>query len=89
MTQDSVIRARLDAEIKEQATAVIKEYGMTPSMLIRRLMTRIAQEKEIPFEPFVPNAETIEAMEDVRAGRNMSGPYDSIEELMEALNAED
>ena len=43
----------------------------------------------IPFElkRHEPNAETIAAMEDVKNGRNLHGPFDSIDKLPEDLNA--
>jgi DNA-damage-inducible protein J len=34
-----------------------------------------------------PNAETIAAIEDVNNNRNMSCPFDSVDELMKDLNA--
>lgn len=37
----------------------------------------------------IPNDETREAIEDVRNRRNLIGPFDTVDELMEALNAED
>lgn len=37
----------------------------------------------------VPNAETLSRMEDIENGRNVSKAFDSVEELMEDLNAED
>ena len=35
-----------------------------------------------------PNAETLQAIEDTQAGRNLIGPFDSVAEMMEALHAE-
>ena len=35
------------------------------------------------------NAETIQAIEDAQNGVNMIGPFDTVDELMEALNAPD
>ena len=37
----------------------------------------------------IPNDETREAIEDVRNRRNLIGPFDTVDDLMEALNAED
>ena len=34
----------------------------------RLMMIRIARDKALPFEPLVPNAETIEAMKAARRG---------------------
>ena len=42
--------------------------GLTPSDAFRLLLKRIAAEKSLPFEPLVPNAETIEAMKAARRG---------------------
>ncbi len=36
-----------------------------------------------------PNEETIAAMNDVKNGKNLSGPFYSVHELMEDLNADD
>ena len=40
-------------------------------------------------EEDMPNAETVQAIEDVRNRRNLIGPFDTVDSLMEALNAED
>ncbi len=41
----------------------------------------------LPFEPLVPNAETIEAMKEARRGNLES--FDSVGSLMANLNAKD
>jgi hypothetical protein len=46
----------------------------------------MVSEKEPP--PIVPNAETIEAMEAARRGE-LSGPFNTVEELLADLNSED
>ena len=51
------------------------------------MMARIANEKALPFEPLIPNAETIEAMKAARRGKlTKVGPTDH---LLESLNADD
>jgi DNA-damage-inducible protein J len=62
MRTNSVVRARIDEDIKNEASAVLKAMGLTVSDAFRLLMVRIAREKVLPFEPLVPNEETIEAM---------------------------
>lgn len=61
MTANSVVRARIDAHIKEEATEVLAAMGLTVSDALRIMLTRVAREKALPFEPLVPNAETIQA----------------------------
>ncbi|MBI2812062.1 MAG: type II toxin-antitoxin system RelB/DinJ family antitoxin [Candidatus Melainabacteria bacterium] len=66
--KDTMIRARINSKIKDEATAVLATIGLTPSSAYNLLMTKIATEKALPFNPLVPNAETIEAMKAARRG---------------------
>ena len=54
MSTNAVVRARIDEHIKEEAAAVLATMGLTVSDAFRMMMTRIAQEKALPFEPLVP-----------------------------------
>lgn len=66
--KDTVIRARINSKVKDEATAVLASIGLTPSSAFQLLMTRIASEKALPFSLLVPSAETIEAMRAARRG---------------------
>ncbi len=82
-----VVRARIDEKIKEDATAVLASIGLTASDAFRLMMVRVATERKLPFEPLIPNEETIEAMKAARRGDVVS--FDSVEELMADLNVDD
>jgi DNA-damage-inducible protein J len=62
MLNDAIVRARVNEEIKEEATIVLSEIGLTLSDAFRMLLIRIAREKALPFEPLVPNAKTKKAI---------------------------
>ena len=66
---DSVVRARIDAEIKAKAVRALDAMGLSTSEAIRLLMVRIAEEKRLPFEVKVPNQTTRQAMEELEAGQ--------------------
>ncbi len=83
----TVVRARIDEKVKEDAAAVLASIGLTVSDAFRLMMVRIATEKRLPFEPLVPNAETIEAMRAARRGDVIT--VGSVEDLMADLNADD
>ncbi|MER2511758.1 MAG: type II toxin-antitoxin system RelB/DinJ family antitoxin [Nitrosomonas ureae] len=87
MAENTVVRARIDERIKEEAAIVLASMGLTVSDAFRMMLTRIAIEKALPFEPLVPNAETIAAMKEVRRGKLKS--FDSVNALLEDLNAKD
>jgi DNA-damage-inducible protein J len=52
------------------------------------MMVRIAKEKALPFEPLIPNGETIEAMEAARRGEFV-GEFETVDELLAHLDADD
>jgi DNA-damage-inducible protein J len=87
MSTNAVVRARIDEQIKEEATVVLAAMGLTVSDAFRLLLTRVAREKALPFEPLIPNAVTIAAMKEARAGNLPS--VKSVEALMDALHADD
>ena len=86
MATNSIVRARIDQHIKTEAEAVLASIGLTVSDAFRMMMMRIAREKKLPFDPLVPNKETIEAMQAARRGEfEWVGPADK---LLEHLNAD-
>jgi DNA-damage-inducible protein J len=50
------------------------------------MLTRVAREHALPFDPLIPNPKTIEAMKEARRGQLQS--FDSVDDLMDDLNAE-
>ena len=84
MATNAVVRARIDRQIKEEASVVLAAMGLTVSDAFRIMLAR---EKALPFEPLFPNAETIEAMKEACQGKLSS--FDSVDELMADLNADD
>ena len=87
MLNDAIVRARVNEEIKEEATIVLSEIGLTLSDAFRMLLIRIAREKALPFEPLVPNAKTIEAIKAARSGNLITAS--SLDNLLTELNAND
>ncbi len=87
MAANDVVRARIDGNIKEQAAIVLATMGLTVSDAFRMLITRIATEKALPFEPLIPNAKTISAMKAARRGElTYAGKPDK---LLASLNEDD
>jgi DNA-damage-inducible protein J len=83
----AIVRARIDEHIKAEASAVLKAMGLTASDAFRMMMTRIAREKALPFDPLVPNKETIAAMREAR-GRKLPR-FKTVAALMKDLNEGD
>jgi DNA-damage-inducible protein J len=87
MAANQLVQARIDGAIKEEAAAVLAAMGLTVSDAVRLLLTKIAHEHALPFDPLIPNDTTIAAMKEARAGKLPRA--NSITELMTALHADD
>ncbi len=87
MVSNALVSTRIDKKVKADAAIVLEAMGLTVSDAVRMLLTRIAREGALPFEPLVPNAETIAAMKEARAGK--LAEFNTIDDLMADLNADD
>ena len=83
MRADAVVRARIDGDTKERATAALAEMGLSVSDAIRLLLRRVADEQRLPFTVKVPNATTVRAMNELSEGRGKR--FENAEELFEDL----
>lgn len=59
MPAEDVVRARIDKQVKAEASEVLEAMGLSMSDAIRLLLVRIARDKALPFEIKVPNAMTV------------------------------
>lgn len=88
-TANAFVRARVSEELRHDAEVVLADIGLTVSDLIRMTLTRVAKEKAVPFELFVPNDETRAAMEEARAiSAARQHRYSSAESLLDGIEKE-
>lgn len=87
-TADQVVRTRINGEIKEEASAVLAAIGLTLSDAIRLMLTRVAQDKALPFDPLIPNEATIAAMRAARAGDLEPVTLEQLESAIHAAQTE-
>ena len=64
-----IVRARIDSDTKASASAALTAMGLSVSDAIRMLLRRVADEKRLPFEVVVPNAESRAAIAELEAGK--------------------
>jgi len=58
----TLVRARIDQALKDEAASVLAEMGLTVSDVVRITLTKIAKEKALPFDMRVPNKLTAETL---------------------------
>jgi len=62
-----IVQARIDPKIKEEASLVLEDMGLSVSDAVRLMLVKTAREKTLPFEIWRPNAETRSAIEEANA----------------------
>ena len=77
------IRSRIEPDLKDRATEVLAECGLSVSDAIRLFLRQVVARQGLPFEVKTPNAVTIAAMEEARSIRRAS--FGSAKELFDDL----
>ena len=85
------VTLRVDENLKKEAETLFSELGLNLTSAFNIFLRQSVRERQIPFRVTknVPNAATLAAIEASEKGEELYGPYDSVSDLMKALNAED
>ena len=83
------VTLRVDEDLKKQADALFSELGLNMTTAFNIFLRQSVREQQIPFQisKNVPNAITLAAMDAAEKGEELYGPFDSVSDLMEALDA--
>lgn len=89
MAMKKNLTLRIDPELKMQASELFNALGMDLSTATGIFFRQALRCHGLPFEVKLdePNEISIKAIDDAINDRNMSGPFDSVSDLMEALDA--
>ena len=85
MPIQAIVQTEIDDAIRVQAAAVLAPMGLTVPDAVRLLLTRIAHDHALPFDPLIPNAETVAAMEEARGGNLPSAA--TVEQFLDAISS--
>ena len=86
----ATIQIRIDDSTKSEADSLFNSLGLDTSTAVRMFISASIENDGIPFpvrhtRERRPNAELREAMEDVRLGRGIHGPFASGEEAVRSM----
>lgn len=89
MTNKENMTLRMEPDLKNQASALFKSLGLDLSTATGIFYRQALRCKGLPFEVKLdePNETTYRAMSSAEKGEDMYGPFDSVSDLMRALNA--
>jgi DNA-damage-inducible protein J len=86
MANNALVQTRIDSVVKEEAAAALATMGLTVSDAVRLLLTRVAHDHALPFDPLIPNSETVAAMREARRGNLPS--VATVEQFTDVMNVE-
>ena len=80
---------RMEPELKLEASELFKALGMDLSTATGIFYRQALRCHGLPFEVKIdePNEITYKAIEDAEQGKNLNGPFDTVEDVMKALHA--
>ena len=89
MNKTASISLRIEPETKSLAEKIYNNLGITLADAINIFLKRSIAEGGLPFElkQYPPNKLTIDTIEKANKGEDLHGPFNSIDELMNDLNA--
>jgi len=77
MTATILVQARIDEQLKNDATQVLTAMGLTVSDVVRLALTRIARDKALPFDMHIPNQETADTLRKSERGEDVHRAEDA------------
>ena len=84
MAKTEMIRARVEPELKRQAEELFSSLGLSTTEAITLFYKQVTLHQGLPFAVRIPNAETVEALEQTRDREGLT-EYGSLDELKASL----
>jgi DNA-damage-inducible protein J len=76
----------INKDILEQAVKVLANVGLTINEAVRLFLIKVIEDKDFIYDFFTPNAETLEAMQEIESGGGAK--FSSLKELLSDLESD-
>ena len=88
MAKTDTLHIRVEPDVKMKAEETLDDLGLSITEAVNVFLNQVILHDGIPFKIEKPkyNKETIQAMEDVKSGKNLSKTFDSVDEMFEELD---
>jgi DNA-damage-inducible protein J len=89
MSKSGYLNTRVEPALKEEVGAILNKLGLTFTEAVSIYFQQIALQKGIPFAIKLPNAETIEAIDEIKSPeyREKTKKFKTVNDLMADLNS--
>ena len=88
MAKTDTLHIRVEPDVKIKAEETLNDLGLSITEAVNVFLNQVILHDGIPFKIEKPKytKETIQAMEDVKSGKNLSKTFDSVDEMFEELD---
>mgnify|MGYP000373129937 FL=1 len=87
ITKKKPIHITVDADLKNESEKLFNDLGLSMTTAITLFLKQSLNKQGIPFAITKPNSDTMQALHDSETMQNLHGPFTSIDDLFEDLNA--
>ena len=90
MAKTDTLNIRINPDVKKQVESTLDDLGLSMAEAVTIFFKQVIMTDSIPFVIKKPklNKETLEAIKDVELGKNLHGPFNTIEEMKADLEKE-
>ena len=86
------ITVKIDSDVKQEAQKLAKSLGLSLSAIVENKLKEVIRDRKVVFEDeLIFNSkiakELLEIEADIKAGRNLSGPFETPEALEKYLSS--
>jgi len=85
MAKTDNLTIRVEPELKKSVEKKLKDMGITMAQAITMYFKQIEMTDGIPFVVRRYNAETLKSIENIENGRNLSGPFNTVDEMWDHI----
>lgn len=88
MAKTDTLHIRIEPSVKQKAEKTLNDLGLSITDAINVFLNQVILHDGIPFEIRKPrfNKETIEVIEDIKKGKNLSKTFNNADEMFEELD---
>lgn len=88
MAKTDTLHIRVEPSVKMKAEKTLNDLGLSITEAVNVFLNQVILHDGIPFKIEKPryNKETIQAMDDVKNGKNLSKAFNSVDEMFEELD---
>ena len=84
MAESTVVVAAINPDLKSEAERVFSDLGLTAAEAITLFYEQVADQRKVPFPVLMPNAETVDALNEARDRVGLV-EYANFDELIEDI----